>query len=83
MTTNAMEGTGIARGAFDGLRARLARHVPVFDGWHVRQFPNGGGGRGGIHAAYGSNYERLVEVKRRWDPGNLFRMNKNIAPPAA
>lgn len=33
-----------------------------------------------IHAAYGKNYERLVEVKTKWDPGNLFRANKNIAP---
>ncbi|HEU5395467.1 MAG TPA: FAD-binding oxidoreductase, partial [Candidatus Methylomirabilis sp.] len=33
-----------------------------------------------IHAAYGKNYDRLVEVKTKWDPGNLFRMNKNIAP---
>ncbi len=31
-----------------------------------------------IRAAYGGNYDRLVEVKARWDPGNLFRMNKNI-----
>lgn len=33
-----------------------------------------------IHASYGSNYERLVEIKTKWDPENLFRMNKNIAP---
>jgi FAD/FMN-containing dehydrogenase len=33
-----------------------------------------------IHAAYGNNYERLVEVKSKWDPGNLFCMNKNIVP---
>jgi FAD/FMN-containing dehydrogenase len=32
-----------------------------------------------IHAAYGDNYGRLLEIKRRWDPDNLFRMNKNIA----
>lgn len=31
-----------------------------------------------IRAAYGKNYERLVGVKRKWDPGNLFHMNKNI-----
>ncbi|HEX5606306.1 MAG TPA: FAD-binding oxidoreductase [Candidatus Binatia bacterium] len=33
-----------------------------------------------IRAAYGNNYERLAEVKSKWDPDNLFRMNKNIAP---
>jgi FAD/FMN-containing dehydrogenase len=33
-----------------------------------------------IHAAYGDNYGRLLEIKRKWDPDNLFRMNKNIAP---
>jgi FAD/FMN-containing dehydrogenase len=36
-----------------------------------------------IHAAYGGNYPRLVEVKRRWDPDNLFRMNKNVPPRRA
>lgn len=35
-----------------------------------------------IHAAYGANFERLVEVKTKWDPENLFRINKNIAPRA-
>lgn len=33
-----------------------------------------------IRAAYGNNYQRLAEVKSKWDPDNLFRMNKNIAP---
>jgi len=36
-----------------------------------------------IRAAYGDNYARLAEVKRKWDPGNLFRVNKNIAPRSA
>jgi Berberine and berberine like len=31
-----------------------------------------------IHDAYGDNYQRLVEVKKTWDPENMFRMNKNI-----
>jgi FAD/FMN-containing dehydrogenase len=33
-----------------------------------------------IRAAYRMNYKRLVEIKKKWDPGNLFRMNKNIPP---
>ncbi|MDH4034361.1 MAG: FAD-binding oxidoreductase, partial [candidate division Zixibacteria bacterium] len=33
-----------------------------------------------INDAYGENYQRLVEIKTKWDPDNFFRMNKNIAP---
>lgn len=33
-----------------------------------------------VGAAYGLNYERLVEVKNAWDPQNLFRMNMNVVP---
>jgi FAD/FMN-containing dehydrogenase len=33
-----------------------------------------------VHAAYRNNYERLVDIKTKWDPTNLFRMNKNIPP---
>lgn len=30
--------------------------------------------------AYGSNHERLVELKRRYDPDNIFHLNQNIDP---
>ena len=36
-----------------------------------------------VRAAWGGNYRRLIEIKSRHDPMNLFRHNANIAPAAA
>jgi FAD/FMN-containing dehydrogenase len=36
--------------------------------------------QGRIHANYKGNYDRLVEVKRIYDPDNLFHVNQNIEP---
>ena len=33
-------------------------------------------------ATYRQNYRRLVQVKRRYDPDNLFRLNQNVHPQA-
>jgi hypothetical protein len=35
-----------------------------------------------IREAYGPNYARLVQAKRRYDPGNLCRLNHNLPPDA-
>lgn len=33
-----------------------------------------------IEAALSSSYQRLVEIKTKWDPQNVFRTNRNIKP---
>lgn len=33
-----------------------------------------------VKAAYGENYPRLVELKKKYDPTNFFRVNQNIPP---
>ncbi len=46
-------------------------------------FLNEDDAEGRTAAAYGRNLERLREVKARWDPDNVFRVNKNIPPRVA
>jgi hypothetical protein len=37
-------------------------------------------GKDAVRGAYSPNFERLAEVKRRYDPNDLFRLNHNIDP---
>ena len=55
----------------------------------VRRFSTGGtyvnfltmdDGEERVRACYGANYDRLARIKAAWDPDNVFRINKNIAP---
>jgi FAD/FMN-containing dehydrogenase len=65
-------GIAWARETFDALSPYMAdrsytNYLPADDYDRVRQ-------------AYGPNYERLVELKRRYDAENLYRLNHNIDP---
>ena len=67
------------RGIFQNLRPFLAdsRYVNYLDDDEA-EF-----GSDPVRAAYGPNYERLVEVKTKYDPENLFHLNFNIPPRRA
>jgi FAD/FMN-containing dehydrogenase len=47
-------------------------------GGYINFMDDDDGGR--VRDNYGGNYDRLVELKRRYDPDNFFRINQNIAP---
>lgn len=47
-------------------------------GGYVNFMDDDDGGR--VRANYGGNFDRLVDIKRKYDPDNLFRVNQNIAP---
>jgi FAD/FMN-containing dehydrogenase len=62
-----------ARKYFDALQPHAGGRV------YVNFLGEEGGNR--VRQAYGArNYERLVELKRAYDPTNLFRLNQNIEP---
>jgi hypothetical protein len=60
----------------DDFATRLAQGDP---GAYVNFVGDEGQAR--VRAAYPpATYERLAAVKRRYDPGNLFRLNQNVIP---
>ncbi|MDA2931228.1 FAD-binding oxidoreductase [Acidobacteria bacterium AH-259-O06] len=40
-------------------------------------------GQAAAKAAYGGNYSRLLAIKNKYDPSNIFRRNQNIMPSSA
>jgi len=36
-----------------------------------------------VRSSYRDHYDRLVEIKTKYDPTNVFRMNQNLRPVAA
>ena len=61
------------RGLFGAVEPDLDRGVYVNDLGHDEDDSR-------VRLAYGENYPRLRQLKRVYDPGNLFRFNQNISP---
>jgi FAD/FMN-containing dehydrogenase len=53
---------------------------PYSAGGAYVNFLMGDEGEGRVKATYGGNYERLVAIKKKYDPDNFFRVNQNIKP---
>jgi hypothetical protein len=62
------------------VRSAHERLRPFSTGRTYVNFQTGDEGEARVRATYGANHDRLVELKRRYDPGNVFRSNRNIAP---
>ncbi len=57
-----------------------ALHAYAGNGVYVNDLSHDDADR--VRSAYGSNYARLSELKKKYDPDNFFRLNPNIKPAA-
>lgn len=64
------------RGFWNAMRAHASGVYLNFPGF-------GEEGEALVRAGLGGNYVRLQQVKRRYDPANVFRLNQNVKPAAA
>jgi FAD/FMN-containing dehydrogenase len=61
-------------------RSAWAKIEPHTRGFYVNEYGEGDAAR--LSATYGANFDRLVALKTKVDPNNLFRLNANVAPKA-
>jgi FAD/FMN-containing dehydrogenase len=81
----------VVRGAWDDPKQAAARTAwqkqtwKAFEPYSVGLYANLNAGEINVKArsAYGDNLERLVEIKTKYDPKNLFHLNPNITPRSA
>ncbi|QLG27993.1 FAD-binding oxidoreductase [Halorarum halophilum] len=62
------------------VRDAWERFRPFSTGGNYINFQTADESEDRIRATYGDNYDRLVETKKRYDPENVFRVNRNIRP---
>jgi FAD/FMN-containing dehydrogenase len=65
-------------GAMQWVKALHSKLQPFAHGLYVNQL--GETSEALVRAGYGPNYARLAEIKKKYDPTNLLRLNQNIKP---
>jgi FAD/FMN-containing dehydrogenase len=73
-------GSGRTEANIAWTRATFALFTPYFADRRWLNYVSDDDGADAIRAACGPNYARLVELKRRYDPDNVFHLNHNIDP---
>jgi FAD/FMN-containing dehydrogenase len=63
-----------------GWNTKLSRELVPYSAQSAYLNFVGDEGTDRVKRAFGAKYDRLVELKRHYDPGNLFRHNQNIVP---
>jgi FAD/FMN-containing dehydrogenase len=60
----------------------IAEHGVALRPWAQRAYVNymAPSSPARVREVYGVNYPRLAQIKARYDPANLFRVNQNILP---
>ena len=62
------------------VKSAWAKLEPNTYGFYVNEFNAEDAAR--LRTTYGDNFGRMVDLKTKFDPGNLFRLNANVAPRA-
>jgi hypothetical protein len=73
-------GESNAEGFRQWVRDAWSQLRPFSTGRTYINFQTADEGEERVRATYGVNFDRLVEVKKTYDPDNLFRSNRNIRP---
>jgi FAD/FMN-containing dehydrogenase len=64
-------------------RAHYRAMEPYFEDRRYVNYLSGDDATAAGRAVYGPNYDRLTEIKARYDPDNVFHLNQNIEPRVA
>ena len=76
------QGTGDPAEHIEATRNYWKTLEPFTRGFYINDMPLEASATD-VNANYRGNYQRLVAIKKKYDPTNLFRLNANVKPARA